>query len=790
MPDYDIDKLRQLLIAEVIGRETGNAFVRRGQVPFTLCPLHDDKNPSLSIKEDSNEWFCHACNVGGDVIRFIELHKGLEFQEACKHLSERYAPDAVKSGGQDKGQSKNNSQKSGSAGRKAKPQMPIPEKALFNLIKALERDWWEKNYGKPVAAWRYHDAKGGVAYCDVRFEKQDKGKTKKQVLPIYYAKNGKWKMGIPFTALDRQRILYNLHKLTAEPQKPALVVEGCKCASVDYQGLSERFILTTWPGGTNGIPLTDVRALFGRKVYIWPDNDSLNVQQERGGYKAAYYLGAKLQGKSDFTILRAAEHPGGKETKHGYDIEDYVKDGGDPVKYVLDADNIISIEDARQLAGLEDIEPAALPDFRDVRKFTVLENPDPSVTLKVMTELDLNRDGLPKKIDGNFLHITESDPLFSYLVAYDTATNDIKFSDRYKELDELDNQIWQYCQRHYSIAPNKTQRTDMIKSIAYRNIFNSLEIFLNELEAGIFNGEAPEFKSNPLAEILEHLKFSFEEEYLNYDEIHGYYYELFDKYFLKMFLKIECIINGKIDEIPPADIVPILEGDQGIGKTRLCYFLSLEPHKYYVDMAELQLTTSRDTLAKIRGKLIGELGELAGLKRTELEAIKAFISATFDEMRRLYSENTYRSPRTISFIGTTNEREYLRDTTGNRRFWPVRISYVDNEVFEKKELVKRLYVYYRIKARQVLKEKTIGKELLVSGELIHFMNYLREEKRVKPAFLDSIMKYIEEAEDRTLSGDPVIISMVKAASTIFNMSEQHMHKWPPRFQSEMMRVLI
>lgn len=789
MPKFDTDKLRALSILKVIVHETGKQPKPRGAHEVIQCPMHNDRPPgSLAIDENKNLWYCHgACGVGGDPIRFIELHRNLTFTEACQYLVDTFDSSAIIEGDAPKA-------KASSTGRgpKPKPWMPIPERALTEALPStVKGDWWLENYGKYITAWRYHDIEGGVCYIDARFEDalKKKGKKSKSVLPLYYGKNGKWKMGIPFDIIDKPRILYNLHLLKAEGKKPVLIVEGCKCASVNYEGLRKRFILSTWPGGTNGIPKVDVRPLYGREVVIWPDGDDTNKQFERGGYKAAYYLAEKLKDKSEVKILRAAEHPKGEETKHGYDIADYIDDGGNPLEYIDGLDNSISVETARDLAGLLPPDADESPDFRDSRKFSMLDVPTGDTVLNILGVLDRNDKGSVLKNDGNFLHITEHDPDFRYLIAYDTAINQLQHSDKYAELDELDNSIWQYCQRNYEIAPTKTQRTDMVKSIAYRNSYNSLEVFLDELKLEIFGDAVPEFDKPPLIEILEYISFSPEENYPDTLEIREYYTELFHKYFLRMFIKLEYIIRGEMDMIPPGDIVPILEGDQGLGKTRFCLFLSIEPQKYYVDMAELQLTTSRDTIAKIRGKLIGELGELAGLKRTELETIKAFISSTFDEMRRLYSESTIRSPRTISFIGTTNEREYLRDTTGNRRFWPVRVDKMDADLYGKTDLIKKLYIYYRELAMKLIDEKRVQNALLISKGLQEFMLYLREEKRVQPPFIDDLLNYIYKVEAGTATKDPVRLNVNTAHANIYKLSENIPVQLPPRFMPEFNRIL-
>ena len=785
MPQYDIDRLRQLSIRLIISHETGKEFIRRGTTYFINCPLHEDPGPSLSINEDENTWYCHgACGVGGDGIRFIELLKNFDFQDACKYLSETHDSHAISEttdkGYPDKGNGK---------GRKQLPIIPIPEGALTEALpRTLKGEWWAEKYGKSVAAWRYHDVDGGVVYIDVRFEKEVDGVIKKQVVPLYWGRKGRWKMGIPLDIIKKQRILYNLHMLAGNPGRAVLVVEGCKCASVSSKGLRERFILTTWPGGTNGLSKVDIRPLYGRKVIIWPDDDPASKQWERGGYKAAYYLAEKLSEKADVTILRAVENPDFSKTKSGYDIVDFIADGGDPLDYINNEKNIISLDDTRAIAGLMAPLKDDMPDFRDIRKFTTLGEPTAETILNVSGGFKRNEKHSIMKSDGNFLHLVEGDPAFRYLVAYDTATNQLQHSEKYKELDEIDNSLWQYCQRYYEIAPTKTQRSDMVKSIAYRNSYNSLQVFIEELKQELYGDNEPKFETNPLNEILSHFRFAIEDEYTDAVMIKKYYSELFHKYFMRMFIKLEYIIRGEIDMIPPGDIVPILEGDQGIGKTRFCLLLSIEPPKYYVDMSDLQLTTSRDTVAKIRGKLIGELGELAGLKRTELEAIKAFISGTFDEMRRLYSESTVRSPRTISFIGTTNEREYLRDTTGNRRFWPVRIDYMDHDLFSKKELIKKLYVFYRYEALKSITGDKVQSDLLISPGLFEFTQYLREEKRVKPVFIDSILHYIQQQENN-LHDEPVKINVKLAAAKIFETLESKLVTLPPRFQPEFNRIL-
>lgn len=119
------------------------------------------------------------------------------------------------------------------------------------------------------------------------------------------------------------------------------------------------------------------------------------------------------------------------------------------------------------------------------------------------------------------------------------------------------------------------------------------------------------------------------------------------------------------------DMVPILLGKQGAGKTSAVKALAPIVDSF----TEIDLSTRKDTdLARqLRGKLIGELGELRGLKTKESEWIKAWITRTHEEWTPKFVENSKIMPRRCVFIGTTNEDEFLVDQTGNRRWLPIKV---------------------------------------------------------------------------------------------------------------------
>lgn len=133
------------------------------------------------------------------------------------------------------------------------------------------------------------------------------------------------------------------------------------------------------------------------------------------------------------------------------------------------------------------------------------------------------------------------------------------------------------------------------------------------------------------------------------------------------------------------DQVLILEGTQGIGKSRAVR--ALAGSEWFSD-APVDLM-NKDGVMSMRAAWIMELGELSGMRRTDVDALKEFVSRQVDRIRLPYGKRMENFPRQCIFIGTTNNPEYLRDTTGNRRFWPVKVGEcrVDELAKEREQLL-------------------------------------------------------------------------------------------------------
>lgn len=155
------------------------------------------------------------------------------------------------------------------------------------------------------------------------------------------------------------------------------------------------------------------------------------------------------------------------------------------------------------------------------------------------------------------------------------------------------------------------------------------------------------------------------------------------------------------------DYMPILAGPQGLGKST---FLRLLGCRWFSD--SLQTFEGKEASEMLQGVWLNEVGELTGMSRSESNAVKQFLSRTEDIYRVPFSRHTKAFPRQCVFFGTTNESEFLKDRTGNRRFWPVDVGVnpptksVFNQLEDEVEqLLAEAFVYWQL-----------GEPLYLSGE--------------------------------------------------------------------------
>jgi hypothetical protein len=115
------------------------------------------------------------------------------------------------------------------------------------------------------------------------------------------------------------------------------------------------------------------------------------------------------------------------------------------------------------------------------------------------------------------------------------------------------------------------------------------------------------------------------------------------------------------------DSVPIIEGAQGLGKSTFVRILGLD----WATELNCDISDPQKVIESLQGSWIVEIGELSAMARHEVNEMKSFVTRLADKARLPYAKRATVLPRQCVFIGSTNDKEYLRDSTGNRRWWPI-----------------------------------------------------------------------------------------------------------------------
>lgn len=269
-------------------------------------------------------------------------------------------------------------------------------------------------------------------------------------------------------------------------------------------------------------------------------------------------------------------------------------------------------------------------------------------------------------------------------------------------------------------TPKKQDVIDKIKEVARRNEFDSMRDYLA--------ANIPQWDGNPRVS-------SFFSVYCGAEMT-----EWTANVALYLFTALWARANSPCG--CKADIAPVLIGKQGTGKSTLARILALnEDWCGDVDFTEKDADIARE----MRQKIIMEIPELGGMSKREQNGVKAFMTRKKDNWVPKFVEAARIAARRCVFIVTTNDREFLTDETGNRRFAPVEVGAIDRDAVQRDIL--QLWAESRVLFEQC-------------GIMFHGVEYLQAEVNAKYLMIDpwqeTISAWIAENPDEPLTTKNIV----------------------------------
>lgn len=645
---YDFKDIaaRVLQSAEVLLKQWLPAGIKVGH-EYQCGNLNGDKGNSLSINIKTGVWADFASGErGGDLLSLYAAIKCNNDQyKAVQELAESFG---IKPNEQPSFVTTNKPTVTKSKSPWL-PVLPVPDIAGTIPVAHIKRGMYQR-------IWTYKNKKGQVLGYICRFETSDGGK---EILPLVYAKdtsaNGD-KYDWRWLSFPEPRPLYNQHNF--DPALPILIVEGEKCADVAQAELGSKYFPTTWTGGSNAVNKSDWSWVCDCDVVLWPDCDS-QIEKRTGQYypankqpglKAMLQIAEILIDQGCRVQLVKIDEPGVRSD--GYDIADYVSSGltGDALHQYIQE----NLYDYVVVQAKSESEKPAQGKVKPPNKIKK-KNDD-------WTDL-LIRDERWRVDDcrENVVLCLENHPNLKGAIKYN------EFTARIVKVKPLP---W---------TAKLTEWTDT-DDLELSNFlaFNSPAHFKSMANIGLgVQLVASRNRYHPLKEWLYSIKWDGQDRlghwlpaFLGVDDTP--YSALVGRLWLRQ------AVNRIINPGCKADYVLILEGEQGLKKSSALRVLGGD---YFSD-APLDLN-SKDVYQAINGVHIYEIAELDAFNRSESTRIKAFITQPIDRYRVPYEKRMIEQPRHVVFAGTTNNYEYHKDMTGNRRFWSVRCRDIDLEVLAK-----------------------------------------------------------------------------------------------------------
>lgn len=482
---------------------------------------------------------------------------------------------------------------------------------------------------EPAAVYKY-----GSAFWIARHETPE-GKTFKP----WTWRLGRWVA----KAYPAPRPLYGLELLSDD--KPVLIVEGEKCAEAGRAALGRAYSVLTWAGGAHGVASTDWAPLYGRQVDLWPDADE-------AGAKA---VAAILERLAPHIIkrVRVLEQTG---QPPGWDIADAIaggwglaelaahvnREGGKYIKVIEPISHVGRVHDG--VAPVAVIEPPGTMGERSVRS--------------VIEELGLkaNSGGIPHPTVSNLSLVIQRHPELAGKVWFDTFRQQIRTTfggpeREWTDADDLAMTFWLQQRMDFHKAGTVLVQ-QAIEHAAHSRAINSVTTWLNGLEWDQ-ERRLDTWLSDCLGVAVDPYSSAIGRNWLI------------------------SMVARAFNPGCQADHMPVLEGKMGTGKST---FLAVLGDPWFSALPEA--FGSKDFFQAIQGQWLIEVPDMTGFSKRDHSHIIAVITTRTDRYRASYGRRTENHLRQCIFTATSESDDYLQDSRGIRRYWPLRCQSIDIEALQ------------------------------------------------------------------------------------------------------------
>lgn len=441
-------------------------------------------------------------------------------------------------------------------------------------------------------------------------------------------RNGRWSAKHLPTGT---RPLFGLELLAERPSAPVLLVEGEKCA-LAARPLIKAYIVLTWSGGANGVSGTDWTPLYGRTAAIWPDADAPGAQAAAAIVErlVPHLAGAELR------VFDQADMP------PGWDIADAIADGWDTARITA---HIGRDEGTHTHRYPESVKVAIGRKHDGVPAIESAEGVIQHLQLKT------NSGGVPYPTIANASLVIQKHPELAGKIWFDTFRQQIRTTidgtDReWTDADDRNITVW----LQERIDLNKIGLAlvkEAVEHAAMCRQVNSVTAWLEGIE-----WDRQVRLETWLADCLGVPA---------------------DPYSIAV--GRNWLISMVARAFKPgcqADHMPVLEGRMGTGKSS---FLSMLGAPWFSALPEA--FGSKDFFQAIQGQWLIEVPDMTGFSKREHSHIIAVITTRTDRYRASYGRRTENHPRQCLFTATSETDDYLQDSRGIRRYWPLRCQSID-----------------------------------------------------------------------------------------------------------------